>query len=294
MLERRVAAADETAGDMAVKAAKKLFAENGIDPKGIDFILLCTQSADYHLPTTACLIQHELGIPSTCGALDFDLSCSGYVYGLSLAKGLLAAGVADNVLLLTAETYNKYIHPADKGNRSIFGDGASATLVTSEGLAKIGDFVLGSDGSGAESLIVKAGGARLPKPGEGAEEPDENGCRSAHLYMNGSNVFNFTLENVPPLVDATLQKNGLQKDGISKFVFHQANKFMLDTIRKVCAIPKDKFYVNLEKVGNTVSSTIPIALKQCMDAGQDLEGNVLIAGFGVGYSWGACVLDFQA
>lgn len=291
--ERRVAAADETAGDMAEKAAKKLFAEYGINPQSIDFILLCTQSPDYHLPTTACLLQDRLGIPTTCGAIDFDLGCSGYVYGLSLAKGLLAANIAHNVLLLTAETYNKYIHSKDKGNRSIFGDGASATIVTDEGFAKIGEFVLGSDGRGADNLIIKTGGARAPKVSDEDNEALENGQRPNNLYMNGSEIFNFTLENVPPLVAATLEKNGLTSDAISKYVFHQANKFMLDTIRKVCALPKDKFYVNLEKVGNTVSSTVPIALKQCMETeGKSLSGNVLISGFGVGYSWGACVLHF--
>lgn len=292
--ERRVAADGETAGDMAEKAARQLFDEYGIDPQSIDFILLCTQSPDYHLPTTACLLQQRLGIPTTCGALDFDLGCSGFVYGLSLAKGLLAGGIAKNVLLLTAETYNKYIHPSDKGNRSIFGDGAAATLISDNGFARIGDFVLGTDGRGADNLIVRNGGAKHPiKCTDGSEEPAENGARPSHLYMNGSEIFNFTLEAVPPLISATLEKNHLQKDDIARYVFHQANKFMLDTIRKVCGIQKDKFYVNLERVGNTVSSTIPIALKQCMDSDdQTLEGHVLISGFGVGYSWGACVLDF--
>lgn len=285
--QRHLAAENETAGDMAAKAAEKLFAENDIAPESIDFVLFCTQSPDYHLPTTACLLQDRLGLPTTCGALDFNLGCSGYVYGLSLAKGLIASGTAKNVLLLTGETYNKYIHPKDKGNRSIFGDGASATLVSTEGFAKVGNFVLGTDGKGADNLIVRNGGARPDVlEDEAIPSPD-------HLYMNGSAIFNFTLEAVPPLIAATLEKNGLQIDGIDKFVFHQANKFMLDTIRKVAGISKDKFYVNLESVGNTVSSTIPIALKQCLQNGElPTHGNVMIAGFGVGYSWGACVLNF--
>lgn len=285
--QRHLADEQETAGDMAAKAAEKLFAENNIDPKTIDFILLCTQSPDYRLPTTACLLQDRLGLPTSCGALDFNLGCSGYIYGLSLAKGLIASGTAKNVLLLTCETYSKYIHPQDKGNRSIFGDGASATLVSTEGLAKIGNFVLGTDGKGADNLIVRNGGAR-PAVAVAEDIPNPD-----YLYMNGSAIFNFTLEAVPPLIAATLEKNSLQMDGIDKFVFHQANKFMLDTIRKVAGISKDKFYVNLENVGNTVSSTIPIALKQCLQNGELPEnGNVLIAGFGVGYSWGACVLNF--
>lgn len=289
IFQRHIAADKETAGDMAAKAAEKLFAEYDIDRKSIDFVLLCTQSPDYHLPTTACLIQDRLGLPTTCGALDFNLGCSGYVYGLSLAKGLIASGTAKNVLLLTGETYNKYIAHKDKGNRSIFGDGASATLVSTDGFAKIGDFVLGTDGKGADNLIVRNGGARA------SVEEDENTPAPDALYMNGSAIFNFTLEAVPPLIAATLEKNNLQKEDIDKFVFHQANKFMLDTIRKVAGISKDKFYVNLENVGNTVSSTIPIALKQCLlDEETPITGNVLIAGFGVGYSWGACVLKFLA
>lgn len=292
IMERHVAAENETAGDMAVKAAQALFDEYSVSPSDIDFILFCTQSPDYYLPTTACLIQERLGVPVSCGALDFNLGCSGYVYGLSLAKGLVVAGIAKNVLLLTGETYNKYIHPLDKGNRSIFGDGASATLVATDGIAKIGEFSLGTDGRGASNLIVASGGARKPEKCD-VQAEDEEWIRANHLYMNGSEIFNFTLEAVPPLLNDVLSKNGLEKDDIGKFVFHQANKFMLDTLRKVCSIPKDRFYVDLEKVGNTVSSTVPIALKHCINGGfDDSFHNVLIAGFGVGYSWGATVLHF--
>ncbi len=293
IMERHVAADDETAGDMAVKAAQALFSKYDVSPCDIDFILFCTQSPDYCLPTTACLIQERLGIPVSCGALDFNLGCSGYVYGLSLAKGLIVGGIAKCVLLLTGETYNKYIHPLDKGNRSIFGDGASATLVADNGFARIGDFSLGTDGRGASNLIVGTGGARnrerLTVHNAESEWIHEN-----HLYMNGSEIFNFTLEAVPPLLKEVLSKNNLVAEDIDKFVFHQANKFMLDTLRKVCALPKDRFYVDLENVGNTVSSTIPIALKRCIER-NELCGcrNLLIAGFGVGYSWGGTVLYFE-
>lgn len=290
--ERHIAADDETSGDMAIKAAQNLFQQYSIKPGDVDYILFCTQSPDYYLPTTACIIQEKLGIPTSCGALDFNLGCSGYVYGLSLAKGLICAGIAKNVLLLTGETYNKYIHPSDKGNRSIFGDAATATWISSDGFAKIGNFSLGTDGKGASNLIVMAGGARHHAPivqSEGIEgEPDPN-----HLYMNGSEIFNFTLEAVPPLIEDILIKNGLEKECIGYFIFHQANKFMLDTLRKVCSIPKDLFYVNLSLVGNTVSSTLPIALKQSLEQGRVVCGmQVLVAGFGVGYSWGGCVLSF--
>ena len=135
---RHVAAVDETAGDMAEKAALKLFEEYHISPQEIDFLLLCTQSPDYFLPSTACILQHRLGIPTSAGALDYNLGCSGCVYGMAMAKGLIAGGIAKNVLVLTAETYNKYLHPSDKSNRSIFGDGAAACLVSTKGIAEIG------------------------------------------------------------------------------------------------------------------------------------------------------------
>lgn len=293
--ERHIAAENETAGDMAVKAARKLFAEYQISPESIDFILLCTQSPDYHLPTTACLIQHELDIPTTAGALDFDLGCSGYIYGLALAKGLISGGIARNVLLLTAETYTKYIHPMDKGNISIFGDAATATLVSTEGLAEICDFSLGTDGRGVENLIVKTGCARHRESINDYAKDDGGYVQASdYLYMNGSEIFNFTLDVVPPLVTNVLKKNNIQVDEVGMNVFHQANKFMLSTIRKVCGIDKDKFYVNLDKTGNTVSSTLPIALKNAFDEERIKKGmSVVIAGFGVGYSWGATVLKYK-
>ena len=284
----------ETAGDLAENAALKLFQEYSIDPKSIDFVLLCTQSPDYSLPSTACILQHELGIPKTAGAFDYNLGCSGCVYGMAVAKGLIAANIAKNVLLLTAETYTKYLHPQDKSNRSIFGDGAAACLISTEGFAEIGEFDLGTDGSGAESLILRTGAAREPLS-NGKESVDEEGHvrRDDYLYMNGSEVFNFTLDIVPPMMQNVMSRNNLDQNAIDYFVFHQANKFMLSTIRKVCGLPKDKFYINLENTGNTVSSTVLIGLKDCLDNGIIRAGmNVMVAGFGVGLSWGGTVLMF--
>ncbi len=291
---RHVVAEGETAGDLAEKAARRLFAEHGIEPQEIDFVLLCTQSPDYFLPTTACVLQHRLGLPQHCGALDYNLGCSGCVYGLALAKGLIAAGVARNVLLLTAETYSRYLHPQDKSNRSIFGDGAAACLVAAEGLAEIGEFVLGTDGSGAEHLMVRSGAARQREATGHGEEDEEGYLRhDDYLYMNGGAIFNFTLEAVPPMLRQLLEQNGLSRDEVDYFVFHQANRFMLNTIRKVCGLPKDRFYVNLATTGNTVSSTVLIALKDCLETGTIHPGmKVAIAGFGVGLSWAATVLKF--
>jgi 3-oxoacyl-[acyl-carrier-protein] synthase-3 len=289
---RHLAAENETAGDMAEKAARKLFEEYQISPKEIDFVMLCTQSPDYFLPSTACVLQHKLGIPTSAGAFDYNLGCSGCIYGLAMAKGLISAGIAKNVLLLTAETYNKYLHPSDKSNRSIFGDGAAACLISTEGFAEIGEFSLGTDGSGAEKLIVKTGAARCMRP-TGLSEVDEEGHTrfDDYLYMDGGGIFNFTLDAVPEMMKDILVKNRLTAENVDYYVFHQANKFMLSTIRKVCVLPKEKFYINLEETGNTVSSTVMISLKDCIQSGTITQGmNVMISGFGVGLSWGGTIL----
>lgn len=291
---RHIAAEDETAGDMAEKAALRLFEEYHVSPKEIDFVMLCTQSPDYFLPSTACILQHKLGIPTTAGAFDYNLGCSGCIYGLALAKGLIAGGIAKNVLLLTAETYNKYLHPSDKSNRSIFGDGAAACLISTEGFAEIGEFSLGTDGSGADKLIVRTGAARYKKQ-TGIYDVDDEGHTRCYdyLYMDGGGIFNFTLDAVPAMMKDILAKNKIASDDVDYYVFHQANKFMLNTIRKVCALPKDKFYINLEETGNTVSSTVMIGLKQCLEAGTIHEGmTVMVSGFGVGLSWGGTILKF--
>lgn len=291
---RHLAAENETAGDMAEKAARKLFEEYQIDPKSIDFVMLCTQSSDYFLPSTSCILQDRLGIPTSAGAFDYNLGCSGCIYGMAMAKGLIAAGIAKNVLLLTAETYNKYLHPQDKSNRSIFGDGAAACLISTDGIAEIGEFSLGTDGSGANNLIVKTGSARCKQAtGKFVEDEEGHVWYDDYLYMNGGNIFNFTLEAVPVMMKEILEKNSLESEQVDYYVFHQANKFMLNTICKVCVLPKDKFYVSLGTTGNTVSSTVLIGLKDCIDNQIIKSGNrVMISGFGVGLSWGGTILKF--
>jgi len=291
--KRRIAGKNECASDLAVKAAERLFAEHSIQKSEIDFVLLCTQSPDYFLPTTACIVQDRLNLPTSCGALDFNLGCSGYVYGLSLAKGLIAGEIAKNVLLITAETYSKHIHSKDKGNRTLFGDAATATLISADGFAEIGNFSLGTDGSGYDKLIIKSGACRNPEKVEDLTFDDSgNPVSSDYLYMDGSGIFNFTLDTIPLLVDKTLAANKLSKQEIDLYVFHQANKYMLDFLQNILEIGDEKFYHYLSEVGNTVSSTIPIALIAAMKENV-LSGNVLIAGFGVGLSWGGCILKLK-
>ena len=288
---RHIADENETAADLAVRAAEKLFAtETNINRNEIDFILFCTQSPDYFLPTSACLIQDKLGLPTTCGALDFNLGCSGYIYGLSLAKGLIMGGIAKNVLFLTGETYTKHLHPKDKGNRTIFGDAGSATLISTEGFAEIGNFSLGTDGKGAENLIVKTGAFKHKSPLNDLNFDEKaNPTSSDYLFMNGSEIFNFTIDVVPSLVNYTLDKNELTKEDVDGYVFHQANAFMLNFLRKKLKIEEEKFHYYMSEVGNTVSSTIPIVLYEKLKENK-LKGNLLLAGFGVGYSWGGCIL----
>jgi 3-oxoacyl-[acyl-carrier-protein] synthase-3 len=296
--ERRIAADGETAADMACAAAESLFAQGTVARAEIDFILLCTQAPDYQLPTTACLLQERLGIARSAGALDFNLGCSGFVYGLSLARGLVDSGAARRVLLLTADTYSKYIHPQDRSVRTLFGDAAVATVVgAADGQGQaIGPFVFGTDGRGARDLIVEAGGARRPcDAASAAEHVDANGnVRSAdNLHMNGAEVFSFTLREVPAAIDALLDKAGLARDDVDYFVLHQANRFMLDTLRKKIGIAPEKMPLHLEDVGNTVSSTIPLALIRMRDAGQLGPGKrLMLVGFGVGYSWAATIINF--
>ena len=292
--ERHICAPDEFSSDMAIKSGERLFSDYKIDRSTIDFIMLCTQSPDYFLPTTACIVQDRLGLPTNIGAFDFNLGCSGYIYGLAMAKSLIVSGIAKNILLFTSESYTKFIHDGDKGNRSIFGDAASATLISTEGFARIDHFDLGTDGRGSENLIVRNGGLRNRKTGDpGTSDEFGNIISSDHLYMNGGEIFNFTLDAVPGLMANVLIKNKLEKEDIDLFVFHQANRYMLNHLRKKLLIDEDRFYYFIDKVGNTVSSTIPIALFEAMKENRIHEGsNVLLAGFGVGYSWGGAVLKF--
>ena len=287
---------DELASDLAVEAGKKLFAEHRISPSDIDFLLLCTQSPDYYLPTTACIVQDRLSIPKSAGAFDYNLGCSGYIYSLATAKGLLSAEIAKNVLLITAETYTKHIHPLDRSTRTVFGDGATATLLREEDIEKIGQFILVTDGKGAPNLIVLTGAMANPRTEETAKEnEDVNGnIRSMdNIYMNGPEIYAFTLRGVPDLIEKTLVKNNITMDQIDYVILHQANKLVLESLREKLEIPEEKYCIDIEDIGNTVSSTIPIALRRAIDKNlpQAKSGSkILIAGFGVGYSLGATVV----
>ena len=297
---RHIAASDECSSDLGFAAARKLFDAGACRPEDVDYLLFCTQSPDYFLPTTACLLQHRLGIPTSAGALDFNLGCSGFVYGLGLAQGLIATGQAANVLLITAETYSKFMHPRDKSVRTIFGDAAAATLVRAVDAVDrcIGPFVFGTDGAGAKNLIVATGGMRCPRTAESAvatEDASGNLRSRDNLFMDGAQIFNFTLQAVPNAVNRLLQKSGKRLEDVNLFVFHQANQFMLEHLRRKLKVPSDRFCIAMSDCGNTVSSTIPIALKIASVAGQLNVGDLaMLVGFGVGYSWGATFIRWVA
>lgn len=275
---RHIADDAETALDLAFEACEKIF--KNYDRSKIDFILFCTQSPDYFLPTTACILQDKLGLSKNIGALDFNLGCSGFVYGLTMAKGLIASGVAKNILLVTAETYSKFLDKNDKSNRTIFGDGAAVTIVEKDESKANYQFSVGTDGSGYNNLIVENGAAR-------------NKDLQPTLFMKGPKIFTFAVENIPMLINDILEKNKAKLEDIDLFVFHQASSYMLNYLRNLCNIPEEKFFVDMKNIGNTVSASIPIALKLAWEKGSIKEGfKVMVVGFGVGYSWGAGILEF--
>ncbi|NND99078.1 MAG: ketoacyl-ACP synthase III [Pirellulaceae bacterium] len=289
---RHIAEPNETSSDLAVQAAEKLFAGAGsdgnlIDRDSIDFVLLCTQTPDYPLPTTSCLIQDRLGLRTSCGALDFNLGCSGYVYGLAMCDGLIQSGVAKNVLLLTAETYSKYIDDDDRSLRTIFGDAATATLVRASKKQSLRGFQFGSDGSGGDMLIVGDGGSRAC---DDAIEPRHRKRWKSRLYMDGPSLINFTVDAIPRLIDEILADNGVTMDEIDQFLMHQATWKMLDQLRTRMGVTPERLPIELAEIGNTVSCTIPILIDQLRNRdGWDAESLKMLVGFGVGLSWAGCL-----
>ncbi|MEN3940210.1 ketoacyl-ACP synthase III [Prosthecobacter sp. SYSU 5D2] len=292
--ERHIAATDEYASDLAFAAATKLFSHPGLDKTWVEALVVCTQSPDYLLPSTACLLQDRLGLSRTVAAFDFTLGCSGFVYGLSLVKGMIESGQIKNAVLVTADTYSKYLGPADRSVRTLFGDGAAACWITAVEQEKesIGPFVFGTDGSGASHLMLRQSASR------GFSQTDTAPSPPCYLTMNGPEIFRFTLDAVPASVQALCVKAGTRIDEVDLFVFHQANVYMLEHLRQKINIPTEKFYVHMQHCGNTVSSTIPIALKEAVDEGRLKPGmNVMLVGFGVGLSWAATFVrwgDFKS
>jgi len=282
--QRYQAAAGETASDLAFHAVEKLIERENLDRQKIDFLLFCTQTPDYPLPTTSCLLQDRLGLSTRCGALDFNLGCSGYVYGLSLADGLIQSGVAKNILLVTAETYSKYIDPDDRSLRTIFGDAAAATLITASPERTLWGFQFGT---GADTLIVGDGGARNAVD---AIRPRHRKRWKSRLYMDGASLINFTVEAIPRLIDEILEAQSMTLDQIDRFVMHQATRKMLEQMTERMGLAPGRIPIDMEDVGNTVSCTLPILIDRLRSRGELSSASVnMLVGFGVGLSWAGCL-----
>lgn len=290
--QRHISGENEYANDLAINAAKKLF--NLVDKNSIEYLIHVTQSPDYIIPSNCCILQNRLGLKKEIGAIDINMGCSGYIYALSVAKGLISSDQVENVMITTSDTYSKIINRFDKSNRVIFGDGATATLITRSDNEKIGKFVFGTDGSGANNLMCKKLGIRYKNSNLEKIVEDKSGNRRSEgdLYMNGPAIFAFTLDNVPELLENIRNKNRLSSNDVGMYILHQANSFMLKAIRDKAGIDPKNFFINLEDTGNTVSSTIPIALEEFLSKKKGLEKvNIILGGFGVGYSWAGVAIE---
>ncbi len=299
VMQRHVSKHDDLASDYALIVAEKLFSESGISRNEIDFILLNTLTPDHVAPNTACLLQEKLGLPTNCGAIDFNVGCTGFVYGLSIANGLVASGTRKNVLFITADVVTKWLHPKDKSTWTLFGDGASACIVsanTSNEQSQINSFVMGTDGRGAKNIIIKNGGAKFPRhlsPAPDYSDNYGNTVNNNSLYMNGSGVFLFSIKTAPKMIKELLEKEKLNPSDINRLVFHQASKYILQTIAKKTGFSENQYRLDLEKVGNIVASSVPTALHHDILDGKIKRGDtLLLASFGVGFSWAGAILKW--
>lgn len=282
---RHISAPGETAVDLAFAAGEKLL---GCDSRSgeVDLLILVTQSPDYVLPSSACILQDRLGLSKSCMAFDVNLGCSGFVNALGIAGSLIASGVAHRGLILCADTYTKYIGKNDRVCRPIFSDGAAAVMVEGCVSDRIGPFEFGTDGAGYDRIIVKRSGAR------DADKIESTGYGA--LEMHGSDVFLFTMRVVPSCINKLLERAGLILGDVDLFVFHQASKLVIENLIRTLALDKGKVFTNFENIGNTISASIPIALKDAETQGRLKEGDtVLLVGFGVGLSWGATLIRWS-
>ncbi len=295
---RHVAAQTETSFDLGLRACDKLFAETGLAPNDVDGVIFCTQSPDYIMPSNSHLLHKHYDMKREVIAFDMNLACSGYIYALAMAHSLLTTRLARRILVVTAETYSKYIHPKDRSSRVLFGDGAAATFVTStsDGDRGILDLELGSSGRGYESFYIPAGGMRQPRGPETSVEVSDSGGNIRtleHIHMDGFRVWSFINSTIPPHVEKLLSRNQLQVADIDQFIFHQASQMTLDSLMKAMKLDASKVFLSLSNKGNTVSASIPIALKEAEAKGAIRRGDrILLCGFGVGFSYGSILLRY--
>jgi 3-oxoacyl-[acyl-carrier-protein] synthase-3 len=294
---RHVAAPGETALDLAQRSCDQLFSGLAEGKSAVDAIIFCTQSPDYIMPPNAHLLHQYLRLPDEVIAFDFNLACSGYVYGLAIAGSLIECGLAKKALLVNADTYSRYIHPRDRSCRVLFGDGAAATLLSGAGPGGFLGFELASHGSGFDKFYIPAGGLRRPQSQDTlVESVDRSGNvrTPEHIQMDGFGVWSFINSVVPRQIRALLSKTGLTIPDIDQFIFHQASRMTLDSLVKILSLDGAKVFRNYSEIGNTVSASIPIALKDAIDGGRVKSGDrILLSGFGVGLSYGSTILDYR-
>jgi len=297
VLRRYVAAPGQTAMDLGLEACESLFAARPELRENVDAIVFCTESADYVVPPNACVVLGTLNLPEYVLAFDVDLGCSGYPYCLGLARGMLSSGMAAHVLLINADTYSKFMHEEDQSARVLFGDGAAASWITSSPDAQgIIDVACCTAGRYYDKFIVPGGGCRNPHgqtaPKGGSDAA--NAQRPAEtIQMDGMGILAFVNAKVPAHIAGLLERNGLGVEDVDLFVFHQASQMVLDSLPRLLKIDAGRTYSNLREVGNTVSASIPIALKDAVAAGRLARGDkVVLCGFGLGLSWGSVLLEW--
>ena len=295
VLNRHIAKDNETALDLSIKACDKLF--NVYDKNEFDGIIYCTQSPDYIMPSNSFLLQNHFGLNEKAFCYDFNHACTGFIYGLMMANSFIKSGAAKKILLITADTYSKYINSKDRATRVLFGDGASVTVIEAENNPNKGiiDIEVGTFGKGYDKFMIPAGAARLPKSEiTRIEETDSRGNirTKDNIKMDGLAVWSFINSKVPNQVRGLIKRNALNIEDIDLVIFHQASLFTLDSLVKIMKLDKTKVFINIQNIGNTVSSSIPIALKDAMESGRIQEGQqIILSGFGVGLSFGTILLN---
>ncbi len=278
---RRIAGKNVFSNDLAIKAAKKIL--KYINPENIDHLIYCTNTPDFLLPTNACILQDKLGLKKDIGAFDIILACSGYIYSLSLAKSLIISGQAQNILVITSDTYSKFIPKKNVNTRILFGDGSTSTLVSSKkklNSYQVHNFAYGTDGSGYKNAIINNFGLRYWRnPKKGGESLD----------LNGPGIYDFALKRVPEAINQYLKKNNILLNNVDYFIFHQANEYIIRNLQLKLQIPNKKILMNMLNIGNTVSSSIPIVLHKNLERIPPKK-SILLVGFGGGLSWGMCLI----
>lgn len=287
----RIAPDDVCSSDLCFAAAQVLLKEQNLAPNDVDVLIFISQTPDYVLPATACVLQERLGLSNNCATFDVNLGCSGYVYGLWMAAGFCAAKMARRVLVLVGDTISKVVSEEDRSVAMLFGDAGSATLVSAGGDGHA-FFDMGTDGAGCKSIIVPAGAFRVrPDSSVMTRMSVDSGRRSGmELVMHGSEVFEFSQSRVPDSIIELLSYANVPVSSIDTFVPHQANKFMLSHLCGKLGLDKSKMVVGMAGFGNTSSASIPLALVTELQGKSDL-GTVLFSGFGVGLSWASMLYE---